>query len=145
MRIVAFDPGETTGYCDAEVSDDGSFRVITSCTIAWSARFRVTRELLQGMHLTVPLLPDAIIVESFRLYYHKKDDQVGNDFPSSQFRGIIETFAWELGLLDKVVLQPASVMSRVAILAEHVPQVIRSEHARDAYRHLRYYVVTKVK
>ena len=140
MRIVAFDPGERTGFCEALVSDDGSFQVVMSCTIAWRDRFIETPILLQSNE-TVPL-PEIIVVESFRLYAHKAKDQIGNDFPSAQMIGTIQTYLHQLGILDRLILQPASAMSRVQILPDHMPSLDRAEHARDAYKHLRYYIVT---
>jgi hypothetical protein len=142
MRIVSFDPGEHTGFCEANVDGD-TFEVVKSTTIVWEERFELVPQLLVGTDKAP--LPDVIVVEMFRLYGHKAQAQVGNDFPSSQMIGVIQTYAHMLNLLDKVVLQPASVMSRVKILDEHAPSLHRSEHARDAYKHLRYYVVTEVR
>lgn len=139
-RMVAFDPGLTTGFIDVDVSDDGGFRVVKSCEIAWSSRFSIG-ELLQWNEV-VPQ-PSAIVVEKFTLYAHRSKDQIGSDFPSAQVIGIIETYAHQLGLLDVVHYQMASVMSMVRILPEHYPYLIKSEHARDAYKHMRYFIVTR--
>jgi len=140
MRYVAFDPGGSTGFCEAIATlSDRTFQVVKSCTIDWSDRFKVG-DLLQGTD-EAPL-PDAVIVESFRLYQHRAKEQIGSDFPSSQVIGMIEMIAWQIGILDKVVYQPASNISRVQVLPEHKPSVAASEHARDAYRHLRYYILT---
>jgi len=150
MRIVAFDPGAVTGFCEALVSSDGTIQVVKSQEIAWANRFSGVHGLLRGIELgtrtldpdrTFAPLPDVIVVEAFHLYAHRAKEQIGNDFPSVKMMGVIETYAFELGILDKIIYQPASVMSRVTILTEHVPSIARSEHARDAYRHLRYYVV----
>lgn len=144
MRIVSFDPGETTGFCEALVNphDDGKFQVVKSAKIAWGDRFWVN-QLLAGVDEAPP--PDTIVVESFHLYAHKAKDMIGNSFKSSEMIGIISTYAHIQGLLERMVFQPASCMTRVQILPEHAPHLLESEHARDAYRHLRYYIVTHLK
>jgi hypothetical protein len=139
MRIVSFDPGERTGFCEALVSKDDGIQIVKTCMIVWSERFTVGRRLQGTMEAP---LPDAIVVEAFALYSFRAKQQVGSTFPSAQVIGIIETYAYQLGVLDKVHFQMASMISRVRILPEHATLIGRTEHERDAYKHLRYYVVT---
>jgi hypothetical protein len=142
MRIISFDPGEITGFCEAEwLPGNDDFSIVKSSTINWSDRFAGIRDSLLGN--SDAQLPSVVIAESFRLYAGKARDQINNSFPSVHVIGIISTYMFEYGILDRLVLQPASVMSRVMLLKEHVPSLLKSEHARDAYRHLRYYIVTK--
>jgi hypothetical protein len=140
IRIVSFDPGYVTGFCEAIWNPgDDDFLVVKSSTIDWPSRHTGVRDLLLGTG-EVPL-PSVIVAESFRLYAHKAQDQIGQDFPSARILGVIETYAYEYGVLNTMILQPASVMSRVQIRPEHKSSLDKSEHARDAYKHLRYWIV----
>lgn len=142
MRILAFDPGKTTGFCEAIVDPTNSnIQIVNSCTLAWERRFFV-HELLQGT-CEAPL-PDVVVVESFHLYAHKAQELIGSIFPSVQIIGTLEAYAFELGIIDRIVYQPASVMSRVELL-EYGKLLAPSPHARDAFKHLRYYVVMNIK
>lgn len=141
MRIVAFDPGKTTGFAEAVVSDDGTIQEVKTYILEWERRFAVYA-LLYGILKEAPL-PDTVVVEAFRLYEHRMKSQVGSDFPSVQVIGIIETYCFEMGILERIVYQPASVLSRVTIPDAFKEQIQKSAHARDAFRHLRYYVVMR--
>ncbi len=148
IKILSIDPGETTGVCAAVVlPSDEDIRIVKSCTLGWAQRFDV-RGLLQSTFSDengwVSLTPDVIVVEGFRLYANRAKQQIGNDFPSVQLIGMIEFVSYELGVLDRVVYQPASCMKMVTIEPKYRSQLMNSEHARDAFKHLRYYAVTKL-
>lgn len=137
MRIIAIDPGGTTGYVEVEASSD-NFTLTKVTEISWSRRFSLKEHLLLGPP------PKAVVVESFRLYASKAEDQINSEFPSVRIIGALEAFLFDLGWIDRLVFQPASIRSRVKILDEH-REVRKSPHTHDAYQHARYYFVTKVK
>jgi hypothetical protein len=135
--ICGIDPGETTGFVlMCLTSTKGDYDVIKAFEIPWGRRFEL-RNLLHKY------LPDVLVIESFRLYEHKAKDQIGSDFPSVRVIGITEAYMYELDCLKAITYQPAHVTARVQVLARHVGVIGSSEHVKDAYKHLRYYLVTK--
>ncbi len=136
--IVSFDPGETTGFVAGEWFGGKEFELVDVTLIPWNDRFHQVQVLLK-LHV-----PDYIVVEAFRLYPHRAMSQIGKTFPSSQMIGIIQSFAYLQGYLDRVIIQPASNRSSVKIPEEHLSMVGSSSHIRDAYRHLRYFVIVNL-
>jgi len=136
--VVSFDPGKTTGFVAGEWSGGKEIGLTEVTVIPWNDRFYQTKDLLK-FHV-----PDYIVVEAFRLYPHRAKSQIGNTFPSSQMIGIIQTYAYEQGILDRVVIQPAGNRSSVKIPDEHLLMVGSSSHIQDAYRHLRYFVIVNL-
>lgn len=104
-----------------------------SLEFSWGERFLVA-EWVDSMN------PDVIIMESFRLYAHEAQNLIGSDFPSCQVIGMVEARLFEMHKLGKLVYQPAYNTKGVIVLPEHTSKVGGSEHRKDAYKHLRYYV-----
>lgn len=138
MKIVAFDPGKTTGIVVAQWESGRNFTLLQTGVITWPSRFTVVKFVLEAQR------PDFIVVESFRLYPHKSQDQIGADFPSAQMIGIIYAYAHDTVGIEGIRLQPASVMSSVRVLDQDKRMVGASPHVKDAYRHLRYYVIVNL-
>ena len=135
-RIIGIDPGQTTGFVDL-LEHDGVLHVLEALEIRWEERF-LFKQLL-GIMNYVPndLLPEAIIMEAFILRANAAHHQVGNQFPSVRIIGIVEAFAYDLGIRDRIHLQPPALKEFVKIKNE----LPRSAHIKDAYRHARYFVV----
>lgn len=135
QRLLAIDPGVTTGIAAGLWNTvDHSFSLSGGFQLPWEKRFAV-RWLVEEA--------DIIVIESFRLYRHKATDQVNSDFPSSQVIGMTELAAYMVDKLDKVVKQPASCIQNVQILEADSKKLEGLQHAQDAYRHLRYYVISR--
>lgn len=134
MNIIGIDPGRTTGYVETFRSDEG-LEVLVAKKIEWHQRHSII-PLIASKVSSDPLVPTVIVVESFRLYPHEFHHQVGSDFPSVQVIGIIDAACWLASPRPEIIFQPAANKSRVQIHHKTVP---RSEHVRDAYRHVRYY------
>lgn len=133
IRLAAFDPGETTGYCIIDIQDDGKDFVVHKCDeIPWEARFSNID------YLFVEDAPQVIVVERFILYPHKAKAQIGNEFPSVRVIGIIETFCYAHGPNpDKIHFQGAGDIVKTLVLDRDVKRVAGSPHKIDAYRHAR--------
>lgn len=150
MRIVGIDPGETTGFVDVRLYNNGN-HVVVAKLVTWENRFTLD-ELIWGMPITkfddfsppVPP-PDAVVVESFRLYAHAAANQINHDFPSVRIIGIVETVLNAAGCLDRLFFQPASIRQSVQIPEEVKETLGSSPHTQDAYCHVRYFVITKLK
>lgn len=142
MLVIAFDPGEHTGYAVLEYGTGGSldqftgFHLVEAGQIPWRERCASVKALLNRD----PLQVGVVLLEQFRLYPHKAQAQIGSIFPSARVIGVIEAYAFEAGLSEKVDFQMASEMQRVAIRPEHQTR-LTSEHMRDAYKHGRLWLV----
>ncbi len=136
--VVAFDPGVTTGYVSAKWTGDKDFDLYDVEAITWGDRFSQIKNLLRFS------TPDYIVIEDFRLYHHRMESQIGKDFPSVQVIGTIQTYCYEMDYQYRIVMQPASVRSSVKIADEHLLMVGSSPHVQDAYRHLRYFIITQL-
>lgn len=137
--VLGIDPGRTSGVCILRTHEpDRGFDVVKSYEISWSSRFEFL-PLISSLALQCqPPQRLAIVIESFRLYPHRARQQIGSAFPSVQIIGIVETAAFIAGVLDTIVYQPSSNISRVEVL--HPVGV--SPHVQDAYKHARYYYET---
>lgn len=163
MIILALDPGRTTGACAIETLDSG-FRVITALEIPWENRLPILEALLDGTYYSqVPQLPEAVVVETFRLRQGRALEQTGSDFPSSQVIGSIQAFLHLDKLprppgqgflypnenraygLDRLHFQEPVCMSRVEILPGDFSFVSGSEHRKDAYKHARFFYLSQIK
>lgn len=138
-RIIGIDPGRTSGYVDLVIEDDGTILVAKAQEVLWDERFRF-KEFLDyyaGVMLPFNMLPDAIVIEAFTLRAAEAHHQVGSDFPSVRIIGLVEAYAYELDILDRIVFQPATLKEFVK--KKH--ELPASEHVLDAYKHARYFIV----
>lgn len=142
LTIAAFDPGKTTGYVLANYTGGKEFDLMDVRAIPWEHRFN------EIMYQIEEFGPTYVVVESFKLYPHAAQAQIGQEFPSSQVIGIIGAAMYQyLGdsyVEESLKFQPANVRSSVSVLDVHREMVGSSPHTRDAYRHLRYFVIVNL-
>lgn len=138
--IIAFDPGHTTGVCLGRLTGARTFDVVDSLVIDWQDRHQTLADLFD----TYQELLVAVVVESFRLFQHAAQSQINNEFPSVRFIGALEHALFNVKLSHLLVFQQPSQRTNVTI-KEHITSLVRSPHARDAYLHLKYYILTKGK
>lgn len=141
--VSSWDPGGSTGVCVGIVDPTvpAGFQVVCSAVIPWANRFSRIRALLDHYR------PTTTIVESFRLYKAKAQDQIGSNFPSAQVIGIIEAYLFMCGLAMPIY-QPAALIAGqppVKVLPEHVESLYKGTavdmaHSNDAYLHMRYWI-----
>lgn len=143
--ILAIDPGYTTGIALGEnvcISPNATtFDVTLARELLWEDRFN----FLTFFRNLPPL--KAIVIEEFRLFKHRATDQINSEFPSVRVIGIVEAYAMQFGYLDKIIYQrPADIhiggKAALSIPPEHKAMLAFSNHATDAYLHLRYYIKT---
>lgn len=145
MKIAAFDPGRTTGYCVVDFHDNDVGKILDMQEITWDERFRILPILANksyGQRPGGPFALDVIVVESFHLYNHEFKHQVGSEFPSVRVIGIIEAGCWNYDLLHLLHFIPPSSKKYVKVLNEDVAKC-GSEHIKDAYQLARYWYATK--
>ena len=133
IRLAAFDPGLTTGYCVIDIQDDGKdFVVHRTDEIPWEARFKNLE------YIFLEDQPKIIVIEQFRLYPHKAKAQIGSEFPSVRVIGIIETMCYQERIDEtKIHFQGAGDIVKTMVLDRDVKLVAGSPHKIDAYRHAR--------
>jgi len=144
MKILAVDPGRTTGICVLESDQTNSIRVAMANQIPWEVRKLQLWALIAGTSVTWPLgQPDAIVIEDFKLRPGRAMEQIGSDFPSVHIIGMVEGFHFALQQTCPIVYQTPAIIGRVQILPPHEKLLAGQEHAKDAYKHARYYLITK--
>lgn len=135
--IMAWDPGGTTGYTIGlwKPLTFEPYEVLWNGVVTWHNRLSRIRELIEEHQ------PTVTIVESFHLYKDKAEDQIGSDFPSCQVIGIIEAYLYMTGL-NLPIYQPAALLHKppVQIPLEYQPLIGSSEHEKDSFRHMRYWI-----
>ena len=146
-RLIAIDPGQTTGYVEVMFHPEtGLWDVTDVREITWDCRFDLKPLVADVLVPGHPLLfPSFVVCERFILYPHKAQDQIGSEFPSVRVIGVLEAFLWELGLLEVLRFQNASVRERVKVLPADLSKVGHSPHTIDAYQHIRYFIVSNEK
>lgn len=145
---IAVDPGTTSGLVVArDVKSPTDFTLSYVAEISWSNRFMFL-DLIRDNYQSV----ETIIIEDFRLYKSKAKDQINSQFPSVSVKAVIETAAYQYNIFDRIHYQMAycihrtvngRMQSTVKLLDQHVDQLAKRNHAKDAYRHLRYYLITQ--
>lgn len=143
MIVIAIDPGRTTGVCVASVAPASrDYALLEAVAVEWDQRHKVLYNLLLKYSVDVEdEAIGAIVIESFMLYPDKAAAQSYSDFPSVDVIGAVRAFAYLLGLERLIVMQGAAQRKSARIQAEHYDMVRATKHTRDAYQHLRYYVI----
>lgn len=141
--LIAIDPGYTTGVCVVKYIGKPTpydFEILESFEIPWASRFLDVSGLLNRRKDALRRL----IVEDFVLYENKAQDLIGHGFPSPEFRGVVKTYAFEMGLLHLWMDQLAAVRKSVRVLEEHRPLLAPGQHCLDAYQHARYCIAVEI-
>lgn len=135
--VATFDPGGTTGVCvgSFEPTSPLYFNIVDSLVVPWGNVVDGTLAVFQRHR------PKVVISEQFTLRRGEEHGQVGSKFPSCEAQGIVR--AWCKVYKAYFDTQEPIIMSRVEILPEHLPLLSDApgDHARDAYKHLRYLMV----
>lgn len=132
MKILAIDPGHTTGVVLGESEGRTDLKLLAAFELAWNDRFKLYE---------MAYYPAVIVIEDFRLYEHKAMSQVNSDFPSVKIIGMMELVCYLTG--TTLVTKMPSVKNSVKILEEHKEMLGKSPHIQDAYKLLRYYAILR--
>jgi hypothetical protein len=145
-KILAIDPGKTTGYAVAVVVDTrnyNGYELLQAGHIEWTRRVQDFQSLLSGCIETGHLY---LVVEEFRLYAHKAEAQIGNEFPSVRFIGMAETLWYLAGLNEEDIIYQQAVLRKSAEIPKRdKTKLTGKRHAQDAYKHLRYFFIVQAK
>lgn len=133
--IVAFDPGERTGYVQVVVDPDFDPRTGEGFTVVEQGVLTVRQV---GRELRALLEPaDVVAYETWRLYASHAKEMIGNDMQPSQVVGMIRYESWRQG--KKVVSNGADIKG---VAFRTMPQWLRDhmdksseQHDKDAIMH----------
>lgn len=142
--LISVDPGKTTGLCVGRYTGAPSrfdFDLVGAYEVPWDDRFFFKHVLANTMQAG-PLF--RVIVEKFVLYEAKKNDLVYDDMPSSMFTGMVHAYLHEADALNLLVYQLAAWRVGTEVLPVHKKALGSSPHITDAYKHLRYYIVSRL-
>ena len=122
MRLLVFDPGETTGWAFFE---DGKIR---------GGSFHMWDAILKLMDA---YKPTTILYESFHLNQSAATRLIGSDFPACQVIGVLKY----LTARATIPLESQNPAMRSSIKLERIPGF--NLHARDAAKHGMRYLIRK--
>ena len=137
--IVAFDPGERTGWCLARFREDdlASFEVLDQGV--WTVV-----EVMDGRPALL-VRADVVVDETWRLYESHALSMVGNDMQPSQVVGMIRMAAREAGrptTSKGANLKSMALSTAPAWLHEHMAKS-SEKHDQDAILHAWHYAFAK--
>lgn len=149
IRIIAFDPGEATGWATGTV-EDGHLHVTDYGYDPWkTVLMRFEGQMLE----TEAPLYDHVVYESWRLRKDKMKTLVGSDMQSSKFIGGMMLVVWILQLrrhrpVQLFTNEPGNKTSingwmKAAGKGDYLPSSDK-EHPRDAVRHLYFHAITRL-
>lgn len=129
-KVLAFDPGETTGWCVFEEGELKDFGQLTDTPVV---------EALIRLHK-----PDVIVCEDYRVYAWRTNDHSWADLKTPKLIGAIDYLASSLDI--KIVYQMAGMAKgfcKDSKLKEWKfwEQTRQLKHSRDAIRHACYYLL----
>lgn len=150
MRIIAFDPGETTGFVIAEVEVTTSIVKVEIKTLdeftGLLELFNICQKLYEGWI-------DFVVIEDYIIYPNKAMSHAGSKVLAARTIGHIEFATMQFGLtksqlssgshveylMPEIVFQTASMAKSLwpdKRLAKYLGKVSHlSNHKRDAIRH----------
>ena len=137
-RVLAFDPGETTGwFC---VDYDSTFRNFQDNP---HDSFCGTEELWNNIPRLIRsrFIPDTIVCERFGLYPGKAKALSHNALLPVEVIGVIKYVAQEQNI--PVIIQPASLIKRVVLTQTEQEMCGPSPHIQDACKHTLAFILSK--
>jgi len=131
-RILAIDPGESSGWFMQESHED---------TVAF-LKGTIVLDRVRFWELLVLTQPNIIIYEEFKLYPHKARALIGNTFYTCEIIGLIKLYA-DIAKETKLFKQGASGRKYVHattqdpnwLLAKELSDCPTTNHTFDAYQH----------
>lgn len=134
-RILAFDPGHTTGWALFELG-----------TLLESGQIDTT-SISACLESAQPLFhlynPEVVVMEDYRIYKWRQKQHVGSEMLTVQIIGCLQTLAIQ-DFVNHIVKQPASVAKGFCDdkkLKEWDYWQTGQRHARDAIRHGCYFIL----
>ena len=134
MRIIGFDPGETTGVGIIEVGDDKKMRLMHSSSLIKVDLYAKLPRLIQGC--------DAVIIEDFKVRPNnaRKGSFDWSHLVPVQVIGALDYLTKSLGIPSHFQ-QPNLKPVGYAYLGKQYVRGAKNVHHLDALAHAAYYLV----
>ena len=148
-RVLALDPGETTGWSVWDSHDNSTRYELFKCgqMDSWDKNAKpqtmqcIKPCVLNFIQLLHTMQPDEVVMESYRVYEWKADDHSWSDVPTLRIVGCIETYLHMRNI--PYVFQTAQSAKHFVtddLLQQWGYWVKGQRHARDSMRHALYYI-----
>lgn len=128
--ILAFDPGESTGWCFRDAN-------------GWVSGGTLSKDHTLVARAITLRKPDIVVIERFNLYPQMARSLAWNSFYPCEVIGVIKYICMELRI--PIVEQAPSVKKYFGGFKSDWEQVKQTpgfkltEHVKDAYQHLKYF------
>jgi len=138
MRVLAFDPGKTTGWADVWDNPENTGVFYLPHTEAIESPYGTVMEhgsfpnWSQVEELITVLSPDAVVYERFFIYPHKASSLQFDDVIAAQVIGVIRFLCEKLEF--PVYVQTASEMKNHVVRKKHISS-FAPDHEYDAACH----------
>jgi hypothetical protein len=135
QRVLAFDPGHTTGYAYFEGDKLEECGEIDTSNMQSAVK---EIDLIIGAHS-----PEVIVMEDYRIYKWRAKHHAGSEVLTIQVIGAIQTIAIQESIYD-IIKQPAHTAKGFCTdgkLREWGFYQTGNKHANDAVRHGTYYIL----
>lgn len=121
MKLLAFDPGQTTGWARFEDTILTGAGTLSGLGAVWG--------------LLTDFKPDKIVMEGFRLYPGRAAAKIYSSFPEIEVIGVIRLFAELHGIVLIEELASEAKQRYPDDRLKSMDLYIPNKHARDAVRH----------
>ena len=135
MRVLAIDPGETTGVVVVEYQDR-KVRVVHAEAAAVSAASAFA--WLEGLDAT--FAPTVVVTEDYRVYRHRVRQHINSDLATPRLIGAIEAWCgWrKKPLRFQMASEAKAFFTDRRLRAMNL--YLSNKHVRDALRHALHYL-----
>lgn len=138
--VCAFDPGGTTGFAVVDIDFGNNVPTYHVIDMKEIKDFDDYNTFFVKHVIWAPDTPAAVLVERFNLFPHKAQAQIGSDFPSAQWIGVIR-YTLHTHKMDKILRfqtpeQKSIITNEMLRNRLDVVSLPSSEHIRDALRHI---------
>lgn len=136
FRLLALDPGETTGWSIWDVSEHDVYLTETGQAETWPIEqsVRGISELIG--RVSHPRIPVLLVHEAYNIYAHKLQQHTHSNVPTLRVIGVIETLCVQqrIPLLSQTA-QVAKAWATDSNLKTWGVYQVGMRHARDSIRH----------
>ena len=143
MPIIAFDPGETIGVAILANEWPPQPASLWTGELAWNDTEALCTCWPLWVGFSGEAHPDAIIIETFKLFPHLAKQQIGSEFPAVQVIGQLRLLAHQTGLTPCLIFQQPDVQkmwSDEKLQKLGLTLYGLSPHEKSALRHCVHYL-----
>lgn len=137
-RIMTFDPGETTGWA----TFDPSLEKKKVSAGQQNTKTFDPGSIMDLRDMIASFKPDAVVYESYRIYSWKSENHMWSEVHTLQVIGVVRYLCAEMGI--PIYFQSAQIAKNFCTddkLKDWNQWRAGEKHARDALRHLFYFMI----